>query len=416
MTVRPELVETAAVNPPSESRPLPSRLLVLCFSQTVGSIGLGAGAVAGPLLAATITGSAAYGPLPLGLLVTGAALSALIATRSMSRWGRAHGLAACYLTATAGATLVLTRGMTDLAALMVGSVLLGAGNTGVMLGRYAAADLVPADRRARATSLAVTAVTVGAVAGPALLSPAGSLATALGLPPVAGLYLLAVVAFPVAAIIGVCVDRVPRRTVEPIFSPRELLIPHDARTKPDRLRPFVILATANLTMVTVMGSMPNHLLHQGWDSSAIGVAIGLHVAVMFGPSPLTGELVRRIGYRLVSLLGCVMMILTMLLGAGPAGHSWHAGAVSNLGLLIALGFGWNLQLLGGSAWVIETTPRHLRHRVEGQGELVMGLAAAVGTLGFAGPLLNFGGITALCLVLAAINIAVAAGFVIDGRR
>lgn len=387
---------------------LPFRLLVLCFSQAVGSVGLAAGAVAGPLLAVTVTGSASYGPLPLGLLVVGAALSAPTATRLMQRWGRARGLATCYVVATAGAAIVIARGSTGLAALAVGSVLLGTGTAGVMLGRYAAADLVPAEHRARATSLAVTAVTAGAVAGPALLGPAGWLAVRLGLPPATGLYLLAVVAFLLAALIGLRTDRVSQLIAEtPTRPPQGPPATYGKPTMSQRLYPLLVLGSANLTMVTVMGAMPTHLRHSGWDLSAIGVVISMHVAVMFGPSPLSGELIRRIGHRQVAFLGSLVMLLAMVLGSGIE---------SNIGLLIALGFGWNLQLLSGSAWVIETTPPHLRYRAEGRGELVMGLAAAVGTLGLAGPLLNLGGLPALCLVFAAATVVVAATFLIGGRR
>ncbi|MDI5978220.1 hypothetical protein QDK53_18565, partial [Amycolatopsis magusensis] len=72
-----------------------SALAVLCLSQAIGAIGLAAGAVAGPLLAAQVLGAPGFGPLTLGLLVVGAALSGPAATTAMRRWGRARGLAGC---------------------------------------------------------------------------------------------------------------------------------------------------------------------------------------------------------------------------------------------------------------------------------------------------------------------------------
>ena len=162
-----------------------------------------------------------------------------------------------------------------------------------------------------------------------------------------------------------------------------------------------MLGLANLTMVSLMGVMPNQLHHHGWPLSAVGVVIGFHVAAMFGPSPLTGLLIQRLGYHRVSLLGVATILLAVLAGLGPRGAGW------DVALLVLLGLGWNLQLLGGSAWLVETTPRHLRHRTEGWGEVVMGLAAAAGTLGLAGPLLVLGGLPAMCAVFGLVNVAAA---------
>ena len=80
-----------------------------------------------------------------------------------------------------------------------GSLLLGAGNTAVMLGRYAAADLLPETARVRAMATVLVATTVGAVAGPNLLAPASNVATQLGLPALSGPYFGASIGFAAAA-------------------------------------------------------------------------------------------------------------------------------------------------------------------------------------------------------------------------
>lgn len=380
------------------------RLVMLCVSQAVGSVGLAAGAVAGPLLAETVTGSAAYGPAPLGLLVVGSALSAPLVTGSMHRVGRARGLAACYFVAAAGAAVVVLAGARHLAPLLVGSLLLGVGNTGVMLGRYAAADLVAPQRRAEAMGVAMAAVTVGAVAGPALLGPAGWLAGELGLPAALGLFVLALVMFPATGVIGLLADRGGAGAAPP--AP---VAPAAAPSRGARLFPLLVLAATNLTMVSVMGAMPNHLRHHDWDLHGAGLVIGMHVAAMFGPSPLTGRLIRRLGHRSVSVFGAVLMVAAMLVGVLRPGDG-------DVVLLLLLGLGWNMQLLGGTAWLIDVTPAALRHRAEGLGEVVMGMAAATGTLVIAGPLLAIGDLPVLCLAFVALNVAATAVFVAGGRR
>ena len=94
--------------------------------------------------------------------------------RIMRDHGRRAGLAAAYLAGAAGALVVAAAAWGSWPLLLAGSLLLGGGNAAVMLARYAAADL--ASRRGRAISTVVAAASVGAIAGPNLLGPAGVLA------------------------------------------------------------------------------------------------------------------------------------------------------------------------------------------------------------------------------------------------
>ncbi len=390
------------------------RLVALCFSQAVASVGLAAGAVAGPLLAEAVTGSPNYGPLPLGMVVVGAAASAPFVTRSMHQRGRVRGLAGCYLVAATGAAAVLavmTAPLPEslrLVTLLFGCLLLGVGNTGVMLGRYAAADLAVPERRGEAMGFAMGAVTIGAVGGPALLGPAGTLSASIGLPASTGLFAIALVMFPCAAIVGLLAGRhtpVPGATAPDATGPA----PTTARHPMDRWAPLLVLAVTNLTMVSVMGVMPNHLGHHGWSLTTTGLVVGMHIAAMFAPSPLTGRLLGRVGHRQVSLYGAVLTVAAMVVGVW-----WPADG--NVLLLLLLGLGWNLQLHGGTAWLIAVTPAHERHRAEGAGEVVMGAGAAIGTLAVAGPVLAAGSLPALCLAFAALSACAAAAFMAEGRR
>src|SRR5699024_6906667 len=61
--------------------------------------------------------------------------------------------------------------------------------------RYAGTDLAAPHRRGTAVSIAMVATTAGAVAGPNLVDPLGALARAIGVPELAGPFLLAAVAY-----------------------------------------------------------------------------------------------------------------------------------------------------------------------------------------------------------------------------
>ncbi|WP_157996843.1 MULTISPECIES: MFS transporter [Streptomyces] len=399
---------------------MPRSLLTLCLSQGVGAIGLAAGAAAGPLLAEEIGGSAAHGPAAMGALVVGSGLSGPAAAALMRRFGRVPGLAVCYLTAALGALIVVLSLSWGYAALLAGSVLLGAGTTAAMLGRFLAADLVEDGRQAQAMGRAVGSLTVGAVAGPVLLGPSGALAEAFGFDRLTGLHLIAMVVFPLAALICVPLHATSRRAGS-ARADRESAedaaeeAPADKRTqtgspasagrwRQSRWLPLAVLATGNISMVGIMGAAPGHLHHHGWDLNAVGFLMAAHIGGMFALSPVSAALCRRLGARQTSVLAAVAMVLTLLLGVSGLGRA------SDVLLVFLAGAAWNMHLVSGSAWLVEVTPRPLRHRTEGLGELAMGATAAVGTFALAGPLLAAGGLAAMCAALAVVNAGAGALF------
>jgi MFS family permease len=172
----------------------------LAAATAVGSLGLAAGGTAAALLAVSMTGDEAAAGLPLGALAAGQAAASLLVARVTGRAGRGAGLVLGYGIGMLGALVVVaaaTRG--SFPALLAGSVLLGGANAAIFLSRYAAADIGGPAAGGRALGTVLFATTAGTVAGPALLVPTGRMAQALGLPRLAGLYLVAVVAFAAAA-------------------------------------------------------------------------------------------------------------------------------------------------------------------------------------------------------------------------
>ena len=376
---------------------------VLVVAQLLGALGLAAGGTAGALLAERLTGNPAAAGLPLSLLVLGSGVGAVAVTRIMRDRGRRAGLAAAYLAGAGGAALVVAAaawGSWPL--LLAGSGLLGGGNAAVMLARYAAADL--ASRPGRAISTVVTAASVGAIAGPNLLGPAGVLARGVGLPAPTGLFLLAVPAFLGAALVLVAFLR-----PDPLQAARSQALSAEepaaaggrgelAALLGDRhvRLALLVLAVANLAMVGVMAVAPVHLHDHGAGMGTIGLMIGAHIAAMYLPSPVTGWLSDRFGARRVASMGALL-----LLAAGAVAAVADAGRLGSMGALLLLGVGWNAALIGGSA-LLRDAPisPSLRTRAEGLGELGMGAAAAAGGSS-AGLLLATGGFGLLGLVAAA---------------
>jgi MFS family permease len=406
----------------SEREALQRRTLrVLVAAQVLSGLG-GSGAAAGALLALDITGSDALASLPLALLVVGSASTVIPISALSRRTGRRTGLATALAIATVGAVGVVVAGQLDsFALLLAASLLFGAGNTAVMLARYAAVDLSTPDERGRAIGRVVFATTFGAVAGPNLLEPAGSVATSLGLPELTGLFLTSIAAFALAGLVltvflrpdplkvAAGFEEAPgpleeRAAAAPPVPLRELLSPSAAVTG------LTTVVVANFVMVAVMAMAPVHMQHHGHGLQFVGLVISLHIAGMFAPSPVTGWLTDRIGPLAVAGGGAALLIVAGVLSAASGAEA----STFALGLAL-LGVGWNASLIAGSALLASAVPVVQRPRVEGAGELSMGVAAASATA-IAGPVVGIAGYAALAAAGAVAAATLAPFLVAVARR
>jgi MFS family permease len=384
---------------------------VLAATSATGSMGLAAGGAAGALLGVELAGTDAAAGLPLGLLVLGSAASALFISRQSNRLGRGSSLALGYVVGSAGAALsVLAAVAGSLAALLAGSVLLGGSNASVFLTRYAAAEAGGEAARGRALGVSLFSTSVGAVASPLLLGPSGDLAHAAGLPRLSGIYVIAGLAFLVAALTLVAVSRPTRRRgalaplsrVDALAAPAWRQLLDGVRAVP-ACSGVALLAGANFVMVGVMAVAPVHLMAHGQDLEMVGTVISVHVAGMFAPSPISGWLADRIGPLPVAAIGCAFALLA---GVGGAVADPHSTGTTTL-VLVSLGVGWNFGVVAGSTLIARAVSASLRASVEGIGEAAMGVAAATAAP-LAGVVIALGGFSALSLAVAAIAL-VAAG-------
>jgi MFS family permease len=406
----------------SEREALQRRTLrVLVAAQVLSGLG-GSGAAAGALLALDITGSDALASLPLALLVVGSASTVVPISTLSRRAGRRTGLATALAIASVGAVGVVVAGELDSFALLLGaSLLFGAGNTAVMLARYAAVDLSTPDERGRAIGRVVFATTFGAVAGPNLMEPAGSVATGLGLPELTGLFLTSIAAFALAGLVltvflrpdplkvAAGFEEAPgpieeRAAAAPAVPLRQLLSPSAAVTG------LTTVVVANFVMVAVMAMAPVHMQHHGHGLQFVGLVISLHIAGMFAPSPVTGWLTDRIGPLAVAGGGAALLIVAGVLSAASGAEA----STFALGLAL-LGVGWNASLIAGSALLASAVPVAQRPRVEGAGELSMGVAAASATA-IAGPVVGIAGYAALAAAGAVAAATLAPFLVAVARR
>jgi MFS family permease len=169
------------------------------------------------------------------------------------------------------------------------------------------------------------------------------------------------------------------------------------------------VVVANFVMVAVMAMAPVHLHDHGHGLQFVGLVVSLHVAGMFAPSPVTGWLTDRLGPLAVAGGGATLLIAAGVLSAASGAQA----STFALGLAL-LGVGWNASLIAGSALLASAVPVAQRPRVEGAGELSMGVAAASATA-IAGPVVGVAGYAALAAA-GAVAAATLAPFLIAVAR
>ncbi|RZU63573.1 MFS transporter [Zhihengliuella halotolerans] len=353
---------------------------VVVTSQVLGGAGLAAGITVGALLAQDMLGSEGLAGVPTALFTLGSALAAFLVGRLTQRWGRRIGLGLGFGAGGLGAFGVVAAAVTgDVVLLFASLFVYGAGTATNLQARYAGTDLAAPEKRGTAVSIALVSTTLGAVAGPNLVEPLGHLATGLGIPALAGPFLLAGAAYLAAGAALLAMLRPdPFLLARSIEAAERAASPETDGPAP---RPgtgayvgAAVMVLTQIAMVAIMTMTPVHMRAHHHGLGAVGLVIGLHVAAMFLPSLVTGLLVDRLGRIPVAVAAGVTLLAAGGVAAFAPGDS--------LGLLILalvlLGLGWNFGLISGTALVVDATVPANRARTQGTIDVGIALAGAGG--------------------------------------
>ncbi|BCW54527.1 MULTISPECIES: MFS transporter [Micrococcaceae] len=436
-------------------------VVLLSVAQVFSGLGTGSTVSIGSILAVELSGSSAWAGAVATVMTLGAAAAALPLASLAERRGRRAGQVAGLSAALAGAVLMVLAVVSGLfVLLLLGSAGIGVGTAASLQARFAAVDLAPAEHRGRALSTVVWAVTVGAVAGPNLIQPGTAVGAALGLPPVAGPFVISGAGLLIATVIlfaGLRPDPLllarqraaagPGGAVPPSAAARTGVAaaapsqapPMDApptvsaaaaaaspgslsrglraiRGSRTALLAVTGVVAAHAVMVGVMSMTPLHLQHlvegpgphaghvaEGDVLVIIGFTISLHIAGMFALSPVMGWLTDRAGRMETIMIGFTLLIAAVAV----AGFGQSSTAAVATGLVL-LGMGWSAATISGSTLLAESVGQEARVAVQGVSDMLMGAAGALGgavsglVLGVAGYLgLNLLGGTIGAAVLAA---------------
>ena len=354
----------------------------LASVQVLSGVGTAGTFAAGALLLAEITGSETLAGLAQTSSVLGAAVLAIPLSSLTARGGRRLALSIGLLAGTMGALFAILGGIEENIFLMLtGTFLVGSASAAGYQARFAAIDLADDSNRAKQLSLVVWGATIGAVAGPNLMEPAGALAESIGWPRLVGPYMIAATTLLAASIVIQVFLRpdpylLAREVSANRSEKRSSLRPALAhiRSNPEALFAIMAISIGHIAMVSVMVMTPVHMAHVDVTLTIIGLVISIHVIGMYAFSPIVGQLSDRLGRIKAVRVGVLILLASMLVSGFAAPDD---SVLLGIGLFL-LGLGWSFTLIAGSALLSESVETAMKPASQGASDLMMNLSGAGG--------------------------------------
>lgn len=373
-----------------------------------GQIALNAGVFLhvflGPFATERITGTIALGGLPFAIFFLVNLLIVVPSGRLMDRIGRPTVLALGHAFAGLGAGVVAGSLFAGpglaFPAFVLGLFLLAAGWSVAGLTRVAAADLYPAEERARGVGRFLLLGFAGSVVGALVYVAVAARAT----PPLPTPFLVAgyVAMVPLHAVGSLSMIALLRTFPKPTPVRTEQEPMRAVLQRPRVAWTIASNVGANAGMVGVMSfASPALVLLEG---PVIGAIILSHFGGMFLPSALAGRLADRRGRFLAILVGGVVLALGSILFIRT-----DVPIVAGIGLFL-VGAGWCFTFIPGTALLADATTLEERGALFGTNDAIVAIVggSVVLAAGLAFSLANSIGLAAVGVSLGVVPIVAAA--------
>jgi MFS family permease len=105
-----------------------------------------------------------------------------------------------------------------------------------------------------------------------------------------------------------------------------------------------------------------------------GFVIQLHIAAMFLPSLITGNLIKKFGHSKIMYTGVVLFSVTILLSLFEQNFSNYLIA------LIFLGLGWNFLFISGTSLLVLSYREEEKFKAQGFNDLIVYTIQAIASL------------------------------------
>ena len=315
--------------------------------------------------------------LPMALSIVGVAIFAIFAAKVMSIIGRRAG----FIFASVGSSLAALMAaysiiIESFLLFNLGCFLLGAGVAFSHQYRFAAVETVSKDMAPKAISIILLAGIGSAFIGPNLANISKEIISE-------HLYAGSYIALAILTLSSTIFLLFYKDNHKPNnFVKKNTRSYFELISQPRFLQALIASAFAYAVMSFLMTATPisMHVMEK-ISLSKTGLVIQLHIAAMFLPSLITGNLIKKFGHSKIMYAGVILFSITILTSL------FEQNFVNYLTALVFLGFGWNFLFISGTSLLVLTYKEDEKFKAQGFNDLIVYSIQAVASLS-AGIFLN----------------------------
>ena len=308
--------------------------------------------------------------LPMALSIVGVAIFAIFAAKIMSIIGRRAG----FIIASVGSSLAALMAaysiiIESFVLFNLGCFLLGAGVAFSHQYRFAAVETVSKDMAPKAISIILLAGIGSAFIGPNLANISKEIISD-------HLYAGSYVALAILTLSSTIFLLFYEDNHRPnSFIKKNTRSYFELITQPRFLQALIASSFAYAVMSFLMTATPisMHVMEK-ISLAKTGLVIQLHIAAMFLPSLITGNLIKKFGHSKIMYSGVLLFSITILTSL------FEQNFINYLIALIFLGFGWNFLFISGTSLLVLSYKEEEKFKAQGFNDLIVYTVQAIASL------------------------------------
>jgi MFS family permease len=347
-------------------------LFLLTVSQVFGFTAATITVFLSGIIGSQITSIKSLSTLPTALSVVGTAICTIFAAKIMSKIGRRLGFIFAAFGSSASSLLAaFAIYQKNFILFCISCLIIGMGLAFIHQYRFAAAESVEKEKAPKAISILMLAGIAAAFLG---ITSANYTKNLIPDHLYVGSYLLlAAFSFMPAILLFFYKNNETKMDLNNKYSSGRRLF--EIIFQPRFLQAVIAAAFAYAIMSFLMTASPisMHVMEK-MSLEKTGLVLQFHVAAMFLPSLITGNLIKKFGHSNIMYMGVLFLVVTIILSLFEQTYKNYMLA------LIFLGLGWNFLFISGTSLVVLTYKEEEKFRAQGINDLIVFSIMALASL------------------------------------
>lgn len=329
-------------------------VFILAFCQAVLFSGTGLILSSSALIGKELAPSPAWATIPLAIQYLTTMLVIFFVSHLMQKKGRRFVFMRGAIIGSAG-LLIASLGiwMENFTLFVLASLLIGIYSAVGQFYRFAAAEAVASEYKARAISMTMAGGVLAAFIGPNLAIFTREMLEYVFLASYLALVLMTMSVAWITSRLQLPAIPVDAKEIRPLLK---------IATQPKYLLAMIAAMIGYGVMNFLMTATPLAMQCHNHSFDSTAVVIQWHLFAMFAPSFFTGDLIRKLGVMQVMILGCLLLIACALINLNGTSLPHFEAA------LILLGVGWNFLYIGATTLLTETYSSNERSKAQGMND------------------------------------------------